>query len=323
MDSIDRSGNLAFDSSRYSENDRLSAYDAYIQRGPGSHFKEPLVHSLSSDNANYNKVERFLGENLWLTRMETSGHTLTAGSGAASGSDAAITLVLLKTCTMELTTTKGTIKLGPGDAYLRSNSGTPAKATIGAGTINRMFFPKSQFGDLHTNNGEAAVFRASDSVAGIISSTFSGLENDLGSESKASKGLLSRIARDLVYNVATDTRRSIDQDRYQFLLERGKAYISTYLHEPDLNASAIAKHLNVSRATLYRAFEPAGGVRSAITRQRLDAARRMLQSVPMQRGLISNVAYSCGFASPELFSRAFKAGFGISPSEFSERNFGT
>ncbi len=86
-------------------------------------------------------------------------------------------------------------------------------------------------------------------------------------------------------------------------------------------AGAIAAHMGVSRATLYRAFDDEGGVARYIQDRRLRLARSALRrrhgAEPGSASIatIAEIAETYGFPSASHFSRLFKARFGYSPSE--------
>jgi len=94
--------------------------------------------------------------------------------------------------------------------------------------------------------------------------------------------------------------------------ERIRRYVHANLHITDLGPALLCDALGFSRSRLYRLFEPMGGVRSYIQRQRLLAARAELAeevSLPINR-----VAEQFGFKDASGFSRAFKKEFGFPPS---------
>lgn len=91
------------------------------------------------------------------------------------------------------------------------------------------------------------------------------------------------------------------------------AYIDEHLHESDLNADQLAVRLGMSRASLYRLFEPVGGVASYIRRRRLTSAALMLAEPASSERRIGEVAFEHGFSSEATFSRAFRQAFGTSP----------
>jgi len=98
-------------------------------------------------------------------------------------------------------------------------------------------------------------------------------------------------------------------------LFRIKRFIRANLAHPELGPDMVARAMGMSRASLYRAFAPLGSIGDFIRRQRLE---RVLSDLgdPGQRGTsIAEIAYGWGFADWSTFSRAFKAAFGITPSE--------
>ena len=99
------------------------------------------------------------------------------------------------------------------------------------------------------------------------------------------------------------------------LLSRLRRSIDQSLGDPDLGPDLLIRRHGLSRARLYRLFEPLGGVAEHIRRRRLRRCFLDLSS-PDQRGLkISEIAQRWGFGNEAAFSRAFKTRFGLSPSE--------
>lgn len=95
------------------------------------------------------------------------------------------------------------------------------------------------------------------------------------------------------------------------------AFIETRLNALDaaIDGDAVAKAAGVSRATLYRAFDTAGGVNRYVQYRRLHHARRALRARVGPSPTIADIGYRYGFASPTHFSRQFRACFGYTPSE--------
>jgi AraC-like DNA-binding protein len=90
-------------------------------------------------------------------------------------------------------------------------------------------------------------------------------------------------------------------------------FIETRLRDPALGATMLAGKFAMSRATLYRHFEPLGGVSDYIRRRRLSNAALELSSPDGRRRKIADIAFRWGFANEQSFARAFKAHFGVSP----------
>lgn len=98
-------------------------------------------------------------------------------------------------------------------------------------------------------------------------------------------------------------------------IQRLRRLIEVHLGDPDLGPDFLCRQGGVSRATLYRLFEPFGGVSNFIRQRRLARAFRML-SDPLFRTLhIHALAARCGFASYAAFSRALRQTYGMSPSD--------
>ncbi len=103
------------------------------------------------------------------------------------------------------------------------------------------------------------------------------------------------------------------------VLTRAKMQIEQHLHRPDLSAEAVCGLLRMSRASVYRLFEPYGGVRAYIQERRLRRAATDLTLSRNNHRPIYDVAFYWGFSSEAHFSRAFKKRFGATPREFRTR----
>lgn len=100
--------------------------------------------------------------------------------------------------------------------------------------------------------------------------------------------------------------------------------VSRILHDMEKNISSplsaqqLAKRAGVSLRALNRVLRDRIGESPMryYCKMRLQAARSALfySDTPIQ-----DIATSCGFASPEVFSRTFKRHFGLSPREFRQR----
>lgn len=98
-------------------------------------------------------------------------------------------------------------------------------------------------------------------------------------------------------------------------MERVKQYIAANLHNRELGpADVIRSFPLLPRPTLYRMFEPEGGLAIYIRNRRLWAAATELVELP--RTPVSEIAYGLGFGSASDFSRAFRRCYGVSPLGF-------
>ena len=90
-------------------------------------------------------------------------------------------------------------------------------------------------------------------------------------------------------------------------------FIETNLAARDLGVEKLARTFGLSRASLYRLFEPVGGVASYIRTRRLHRAYQELMAPGFQNRRIGPIAYGAGFRSIPAFNRAFRATFGQPP----------
>jgi AraC-like DNA-binding protein len=100
------------------------------------------------------------------------------------------------------------------------------------------------------------------------------------------------------------------------LLDKALAFIDRNLARSDLAPALLEKSLPMSRSSLYRLFEPLGGVRNTILQRRLERSLRVLLSGTAVRPPLRAIARDHGFSSEEHYSRAFRKRFGMTPSQF-------
>lgn len=91
--------------------------------------------------------------------------------------------------------------------------------------------------------------------------------------------------------------------------------IDAHLSNPTLGPDYIAKTFHVSRASLYRMFEPLGGIAAYIQRRRLLRAHRELTDPLLFERRVSEIADRWGFTTHTAFSRAYRTQYGVQPTE--------
>ncbi|MBC9796118.1 substrate-binding domain-containing protein [Sinomicrobium weinanense] len=91
--------------------------------------------------------------------------------------------------------------------------------------------------------------------------------------------------------------------------------IEQHLDNPQFTVEELAQRLNLSRVQLYRKIKGMFGisVNEYISGIRLEKSREMLRKTSLN---IAEVAYACGFSSPNYFSTSFKNKYGITPKEY-------
>jgi AraC-like DNA-binding protein len=104
-------------------------------------------------------------------------------------------------------------------------------------------------------------------------------------------------------------------------LARAKRIIRKRMSDSDLSLDQIAAECGLSLRYLHDLFRDDGRtVREYLQRERLHAARRMLEQAVAGATTITDVCMACGFSSPSVFSTAFRKAFGISPREVVRRS---
>jgi signal transduction histidine kinase/ligand-binding sensor domain-containing protein/DNA-binding response OmpR family regulator len=92
-------------------------------------------------------------------------------------------------------------------------------------------------------------------------------------------------------------------------------YIEANLDSADLSVEELRKHVYMSHASLYRRVVDLTGETPVefIRSVRLNKAADLLERSSMK---IAEIGYAVGFTTPNYFTRAFKAKFNLSPSEY-------
>ena len=134
-------------------------------------------------------------------------------------------------------------------------------------------------------------------------------EADLAAVSRAFIDLLTVAAG------AVELGRGADLRRLEFARrESVKRFIEANLGV-ELTAEVIGDATGVSRATLYRIFQPDGGLSGIIQARRLVRLRAALGDLADERSL-AEIAHVCGFKSESHMGRLFREAFAISPGEY-------
>lgn len=109
--------------------------------------------------------------------------------------------------------------------------------------------------------------------------------------------------------------RSLETGAGAVTLSRVRDAIERRLSNPELGPQSLMQEFGLSRPTLYRMFEPLGGVIRYITERRLQSAFRIITDPTSPPPRISQMAYEFGFSSATAFGRAFRETFGLTPSD--------
>ncbi len=129
----------------------------------------------------------------------------------------------------------------------------------------------------------------------------------------AARGTAALIAA--FAGTSDDGREVIARSNSIVTLLTFRQHIEKHLGDLGLGPESLCRRFGVSRATLFRAFEPMGGVRRYILQRRLARSRRLLTDPACADHRIGSIALQCGFGNTSVFNRAFQGAFGMSPTE--------
>lgn len=90
-------------------------------------------------------------------------------------------------------------------------------------------------------------------------------------------------------------------------------YIEANINNPLLGPSQLCELFGLSRASLYRLFDKADGVKAYIARRRTHLAMAELCRSPARPGSVRSVAEKFGFHDRRQFNRAFRKFIGTTP----------
>ncbi len=127
---------------------------------------------------------------------------------------------------------------------------------------------------------------------------------------------LGRVLLELLAVALAEARPQVAPPlpRAAALRERAGEEIDRRLSEA-VSVSQLCRTLGVTRAALFAAFEPDGGVQKYAMRARLERARTALAD--LDRGEpIGDIAHRFGFSDASHLSRTFRSHFGMTPREY-------
>ena len=119
---------------------------------------------------------------------------------------------------------------------------------------------------------------------------------------------------------AEEQHREINNADQQFM-QKVDEFIYENIMDGELDANSLANSMSMSLTTLNRRIKAITDTNTTnyIRMKRLGRARQLLMNSNMPLGEIQAV---CGFESPSYFSRAFKAEYDVTPSEFRKTSKG-
>lgn len=114
-------------------------------------------------------------------------------------------------------------------------------------------------------------------------------------------------------NLDIPEKELISEDE-KFLLKISE-YVEDHISNPSLSIVELSKKMNISRGTLYsRILSLTGETPVEFVRSiKLKKAAILLEKSDMK---IAHIGYEVGFSNPNYFTRAFKAKYDVSPSQY-------
>ena len=307
---------IEFDSRHSPKTERLASFERFVHRTPMTSMIGTAFEALSLSNENVHLSKRIVAEDIKLCEMTTSGYKLSADKiqEVRRNPPATISFCQIKSGTVEYRTPRETVSLSAGDFYI--TRAHEAQIEIGPSDITRVIVPdkEPQFPLADDNN--LVVVRKHDPIAEIATATIRSLKTAMSTGQRRPLRQTSVIASGFVHSLFASNSLSVRMSRYDLIRESARNFIQQNIHEHDLDVASLANYVNASRATLYRALEPDGGVRQLILSMRLKYARQLLRSQRTTRGIVEDISYRCGFKTADQFSKAYKARYQVTPSDY-------
>lgn len=170
----------------------------------------------------------------------------------------------------------------------------------------------------HADGAHAAIIRGGTGYGRLLTEQFRTLQRQAGTMTMADSEIAVRSMAALFAGaiggaaVAEAPPARLTRHTMSRAIRR---HIADHLDAPDLTAEALCRRFGVSRAALYRLFEPDGGLVRFVQQQRLHRAFVMLTSSAYRHWRISDIGGRCGYSSDATFIRAFQKLFGTTPGE--------
>lgn len=246
------------------------------------------------------------------------GQTLSRGPGEVRRSGLDAISVILDRSGMVGDADGTDVRGGAGSIHFRDLARPSASRPERIDVINLML-PRSRMPDALLVGGLHGLCLSADMPGGRLLGQHLTLLAELAPRLSADEGVAGIEAALVLMQATVGALPGMDaapaQAAYRTVRAMATGLIDARLLEADLSPDVIARTLGLSRATLYRAFEREGGVRAHLQRHRLDHARQALRARRGRSPSISQIAWTHGFTSDAHFTRAFRARFGMAPSD--------
>ncbi|VXC41139.1 helix-turn-helix transcriptional regulator [Sphingomonas sp. AX6] len=214
------------------------------------------------------------------------------------------------------TTSTGPILVEPGDISVLDLAETFETVATGAFDNLNLIVPRAMLAqagiDVETLHG--MVFPRDHALTQFLGNHFVALDGladtmTVADGEAAADVAFSLLAASLRHAPERTERIAIDP-----MVGRARRFIELHLADLNLNAERIASDCAMSRASLYRLFEPMGGVAAYIRLLRMRRALFELSRIDGVDARVAAIALRCGYENATSFTRAFQASFGVPPT---------
>jgi AraC-like DNA-binding protein len=210
-------------------------------------------------------------------------------------------------------------ELTPGDMVIYENSRPFTWTFTEPWTVDVLSIPSDAVRLTDSERRAMSALRLSgrDGLSGVVARFVRDLIRHASDIPEAGSEHVLAQASDLAISLAATPAHAEYRDaRHRTTLERIKGYIAMHLRDPALNPDEIAAAVHISVRYLHKLFETEHQTVALYLRGlRLERARDDLLDPRLTRRSIARIAHSCGFGDISGFNRAFKATYGINPSD--------
>lgn len=170
----------------------------------------------------------------------------------------------------------------------------------------------------HPDGAHSTIIRGGTGYGRLLIEQFRSLQHQAGHLSMAESEIAVRSMASLVAGAIGQTPGATEPPARltRHTMSRAiKRHIADHLESSDLSAETLCHKFGLSRAALYRLFEPDGGLAHFVQQHRLHRAFAMLTSSAYRHWRIADIGDRCGYSSDATFIRAFRELFRTTPGE--------
>ena len=212
----------------------------------------------------------------------------------------------------------------PGQALIIDLARQWSNEFAGSGAVNRfvsLWIPRRALNALLRHSGEPHGVVCTGALASLLVSHVrslagAGMSMDPDQASPVMQATIQLLAANLCQS--KDVLRAARPALESVLLREACRHIDQRLGESGLTPQSVATAFGLSRASLYRLFEPLGGVAAYVRERRLQRMRDIIQFSSKEPNL-ARLAETFCFSSASHFTRAFRGCYGYAPSEARNR----